>query len=215
MINFLIADYHRVVIEGIRSLLRNYPEYNVVGEASRGHDAIRQARVLRPDIVIMDISMPDLKGLRTIVEIKRAVAGVQVIVFTSGSNIEKFIGLLKAGISAFVLKENPLSELFLAIDAVSKGGTFLSTSARTIFQKYMKALSEGKSFKGGFDMLSHREKQILQLLADGTSIKEIALALGTSPKTVESHKYRIMQKLDTRSQIDLTKIAVRRRLIQL
>lgn len=210
----LIADDHRVVIEGIKSALREYPEFEVVGEAGDGLQSVESARSLVPEIVIMDISMPNLSGVEATRQIKRLNPGIQIVIYTMHADKEFVIDLFKAGISAYVLKDDPLSDLILALKAVKGGGTYFSTMAPTILTRHMEELEEKTAGKDPFDTLSQREQEVFQLLAQGKSIKEIASDLFISPKTVESHKYNIMEKLQATSIVDLTKIAIRKNLIE-
>jgi DNA-binding NarL/FixJ family response regulator len=211
----LIVDDHWVVIEGLKSALRGYPEFEVVGEASSGHQAVKQAKSLKPDMVIMDISMPDSNGSESALQIKGFDPDVRIIVFTMYSDKKHIINLYKAGISAYILKEDPLSELILGINAVSRGGTYFSRIPSRVLLEHIIDLEEGKRRKSGLESLSMREREVLKLLADGKSIKGIAIQLCISPKTVESHKYNIMEKLGVRTVAELTKIAIKRNLIQI
>jgi DNA-binding NarL/FixJ family response regulator len=210
----LIADDHRVVIEGIKSALQEHPEFKVVGEAVDGLEAVEFAKSLEPNIVIMDISMPNLSGIEATRQIKGLNPGNQIVIYTMHSDKEFVIDLFKAGISAYVLKEDPLSDLILALKAVEGGGTYFSTMAPTILARHMEEMEEKSTSKNSFDTLSQREVEVFQLLAEGKRIKEIAKQLFISPKTVESHKYNIMEKLQAASVIDLTKIAIRKNLIK-
>ncbi|MCW7076865.1 MAG: response regulator transcription factor [Candidatus Syntrophoarchaeum sp.] len=210
----LIVDDHQIVIEGIKGALKDYPELDVRGEALDGVQALEQVRSLRPDIVIMDICMPHMNGIEATRRIKRLAPDVRVIIFTIHSNRKYIIELLKVGISAYVLKESPLSELILAVKAAKEGGTYLNpvVAAQLIHEQ---ELEEAGNDKDGFEQLSMREREVLKLLADGKTVKEIAGQLCISPKTVESHKYHIMTKLGVRTIAGLTKIAIKRELIQL
>ena len=210
----LIADDHRVVIEGIKSALQEHPEFKVVGEAVDGLEAVEFAKSLEPNIVIMDISMPNLSGIEATRQIKGLNPGNQIVIYTMHSDKEFVIDLFKAGISAYVLKDDPLSDLILALKAVEGGGTYFSTMAPTLLARHMEEMEEKTTSKNSFDTLSQREVEVFQLLAEGKRIKEIAKQLFISPKTVESHKYNIMEKLQAASVIDLTKIAIRKNLIK-
>ena len=210
----LIVDDHRVVIEGIKVVLRNYPEFEVVGEALDGYQAVKQVRSLRPDIVIMDICMPHLSGIEATYQIKRLAPEIRIIIFTMYSDKEYVTELLKVGISGYVLKERCLSELILAINAARQGGTYFNAIS-PILSIHMQELEKARSDKNGFERLSMREREVLKLLGDGKSTKEIATQLYISPKTVESHKYNIMEKLDVRTIAGLTKIAIKKKLTQL
>jgi DNA-binding NarL/FixJ family response regulator len=210
----LIADDHRVVIEGIKSALQEHPEFKVAGEAVDGLEAVEFAKSLEPNIVIMDISMPNLSGIEATRQIKGLNPGIQILIYTMHSDKEFVIDLFKAGISAYVLKDDPLSDLILALKAVEGGGTYFSTMAPTLLARHMEEMEEKSTSKNSFDTLSQREVEVFQLLAEGKRIKEIAKQLFISPKTVESHKYNIMEKLQAASVIDLTKIAIRKNLIK-
>lgn len=211
----LICDDHLVVIDGIKRVLSDHPEFEVVGEALEGNQAVEQAESLRPDIVIMDISMPGLNGVEATLQIKKLCPDIRIIVFTMHSNKEFVIDLFRAGISGYVMKKDPTSDLILALKAVKQGGTYLSTTTPGILLSHMKELEQGKSDKDGFESLSLREREIFRLLAEGMPIKKIASQLYISPKTVGSHKYNIMGKLDASTMTDVVKIAIKKNLIQL
>lgn len=211
----LIVDDHWVVIEGIRAALRDNTDFEVIGEAFNGRDAVKLAESLKPKIVIMDISMPNLNGVDATMQIKKISPDIRVVIYTMHSNREFVIDLFRAGISAYVLKEDPMSDLILAIKAVSSGGTYFSTMAPTILLRHMQTLERGNIEKNDFELLSLREREVFQLLAEGKSSKAIANQLCISPKTVESHKYNIMAKLDIQSMTDLIKIAIRKKIIPL
>jgi DNA-binding NarL/FixJ family response regulator len=210
----LIVDDHRVVIEGIKSALQEHLEFEVVGEAVDGLQAVDSTKSLRPDIVIMDISMPNLSGIEATRQIKQHNPEIQIVIYTMYSDKELVIDLFKTGISAYVLKDDPLSDLIIALKAVKGGGTYFSTKAPTILLRHMEELEEQTTSKDSFDKLSQREREVFILLAEGKSIKVIADELYISPKTVESHKYNIMEKLQATSVVDLTKIAIRKKLIE-
>ena len=210
----LIADDHRVVIEGIKSALQKHPEFDVVGEAIDGLQAVESARSLGPDIVIMDISMPNLSGVEATRQIKELDPEIGIVIYSMYSDKGFVIDLFKAGISAYVLKDDPLSDLILALKAVKGGGTYFSTMAPTVLARHMEEMEEKTTIKNSVDTLSQREREVFQLLAEGKSIKQIAGDLFISPKTVESHKYNIMEKLQAASVVDLTKMAIRKNLIK-
>ncbi len=210
----LIVDDHRVVIEGIKSSLQEHPEFEVVGEAVDGLQAVEFVKTLKPDIVIMDVSMPNLNGIGATRQINQFSPESRIVIYTMYSDKELVIDLFKAGISAYVLKDDPLSDLILALRAVKGGGTYFSTMAPTILVRHAEELEEKTKEEDSFDTLSQREKEVFLLLAEGKGIKKIADELFISPKTVESHKYNIMEKLQATSIVDLTKIAIRKKLIE-
>ncbi len=210
----MVVDDHRAVIEGIRGLLHDLPEFEIVGVAVHGRQAVKRVASLLPDMIIMDISMPNLNGLDTTLQIKKQYPDIKIIVYSMHSEREYVVGLFKAGVSGYVLKDSPLSELVLALKTVRQKGTYFSAATQTILQQYVADLETGLK-KDAFDRLSLREREVLQLLAEGYSIKEIAGQLCVSPKTVETHKYNMMAKLDTSRLADLIKIAIRKKLITL
>ena len=216
----LIVDDHHIVVEGIRSALEDYPEFEVVGSASDGLKAIQKVKSLRPDVVIMDISMPNMDGLDAAYEIKKFNEKIHIIIFTMHSDREFIVSLFRAGVSGYVLKEEPISDLILALRSVQSGGTFFSDSVQKIIRTHMDELELGdakmvREVQDGLIRLSMREKEVFPLLADGLTPKEIAERLYISPKTVETHKYNIMEKLKAKSIADLTKIAIQKKLIKL
>jgi len=214
----LIVDDHRVVIEGIKSALSVSPDLEVIGEALNGHQAIKKAKSLKPDIVIMDISMPDLNGIDATLQIKKMDPHIKIIIFSMYSNREYVVDLFKAGISSYVLKKDPMSDLVSAIKAVERGGTYFTTISSEILLNYVKELDNSNNNinnTNGFESLSLREREVFQLLSEGKSIKEIAETLGISRKTVETHKYNIMEKLHAKNITDLTKLAIKKGIIQL
>lgn len=211
-VSILIVDDHGVVIEGIKSAIREREEFEVVGAAYSGRQAIDLIKSIRPEIVIMDISMADMNGVEATKQIKNLFPETKIIIYSMFSNEEFVIELFKVGISSYVLKQDPFSDLILAIDAVKGGGTYFSTTAPKIVSQHIQALEDGKK---RFGDLSLREQEVFKLLADGKSVKQIAEKLFISPKTVESHKYSIMAKLGAQSVTDLTKIAIRHKFIQL
>ena len=210
----LVADDHRVVIEGLRSALERETEFQVVGEALDGHEAVEKARVLKPDIIIMDISMPRLDGIAATKKIKEISPQSRIVIYTMHSDKDYVVTLFKEGVSAFVLKEDPLNELILALKAVKGCGTYFSTKAPTILVRHMETLTQSCRETEISEILSQREMEVFLLLAKGESTKAIARSLFISPKTVETHRYHIMQKLEADSVVALTRLAIRKGLIQ-
>ncbi len=205
----LIVDDHRLVIEAIKSALQDFPDFEVVGEAVDGLQSVKLAKSLGPDIVLMDVLMPNLNGIGATQQIKQFNPEIKIIIYTMCSDKELVIDLFKAGISAHVLKDDPLSDLILALNAVRGGGTYFSTMAPPILLGHIQNLETQTTSMDSFENLSRREREIFRLLADGKHVKRIAGQLQISPKTVETHKYNIMQKLGVRSMAELTKIEFR------
>ncbi|SPD74008.1 putative Oxygen regulatory protein NreC [uncultured Desulfobacterium sp.] len=209
----LIVDDHNVVIEGIRRTLDYNQEVEVVGEACDGAQAIEKVKELHPDMVIMDISMPDMDGLYATRQIKQFAPNIKIIIFSAHFKKDLLISLFTSGISGYVLKQDHISELILAIDAVRAGGTYFTRIAPAVLLTHMSEL-ESKSLKDSqYGRLTRREREIFIMLADGYSSKEIAEKLEVSKKTIDAHKYKIMKKLDVKTSSELTKIAVRRGLL--
>jgi DNA-binding NarL/FixJ family response regulator len=181
-----------------------------VGEASDGREAIKKVESLRPDIVVMDIGMPRFDGVDATRQIKKEYPNVKVIIFTLQPYREFILPLIKAGISGFVLKQNPISELYLAIQAVRRGGVYFSEDIQQYLANYSELVGNGEVDEDPFGLLSDREKEIFQLLAEGLSTKEAAEILSISTKTVETHKYRIMEKLHINSMAEWIREAIRR-----
>ncbi len=208
----LIADDHQIILEGIRHMLRKRPEFEIVGEAYNGSQALELIESLRPDIVVMDIRMPQLNGIEATLKIKQLYPEIRIVIFTMFCDTS-VISLFRAGISGYVLKDEPLSDLLSSLDVVKRGGTYFSKAARGVLQTGVgeTGWQEGNSF----ERLSAREREVFTLLADGTSVKAIAAKLCISPKTVESHKYNIMEKLNASSLAALTKKAIEKGLIKI
>ncbi len=211
----LIADDHKVVIEGIKAGLRDYPELVVVAEACNGREAIDKIGVAKPHVVITDISMPELNGIDATLQIKKINSEIKIIVYSMYSNREFIVDLFKAGISAYVLKEDPMNDLILAIQSVRTGGYFFSTRAPTILLQHLENLEKGVVKKDPFKALSYREREVFQLLAEGKNVKEIAKKLAISHKTVETHKYNLFTKLHLETITDLIKLAIEKKIIRL
>ena len=214
----LIADDHFAIVEGIKTILSTEVDFEVAGSAMDGREAISMVKSLKPDIVILDISMPDIDGMEAAHEIKAYDESISILVYTMSLSKEHITVLFKEGVSGYVLKDEPLSELRLALNVLKAGATFYSKSVQEILQTHVKELEleEGNNvaeIRNGIAKLSVREKEVFVLLADGLTIKEIAHRLCISPKTVESHKYNIMDKLDLKSIASFTKIAFKKGLI--
>ncbi|MBI5118477.1 response regulator transcription factor [Candidatus Poribacteria bacterium] len=204
----LLADDHRIMREGLKALLEKEPDINVVAEAGDGRTAFQLALDLRPDIVIMDVAMPGLNGIETTRKIATETTGVKVIALSMHSDRRFVAEMLKAGASGYLLKECALEELVRAIRAVISGQIYLSPQiAGDVVDHYVRQ-SPG-SGTSAFSVLTAREREVLQLLAEGLGTKEMASNLNVSVKTVETHRQHIMEKLNIHSVADLVKYAVR------
>jgi DNA-binding NarL/FixJ family response regulator len=213
-IRILLADDHGIIRQGLRSLLEKEPDMQVVGEAEDGRKAIELVNECSPDIVIMDITMPNLNGVEATRHITGELSKSKVIALSIHSNRRFVADMLKAGASGYILKECLSDELVQAIRTVSTGGRYLSPRITdVVIDDYVKRLSTTPESR--IATLTARERQVLQLLAEGKSTKQIALDLHVSSKTIEANRRRIMEKLDIHSIAELTKYAVREGLTSL
>lgn len=207
-IRVVLADDHVLVRQGLRSLLER-EKFQVVAEASDGQELIRLADTHHPDIAVLDISMPTLNGIEAARELARSSPQTKVILLTQHEEEQYIHEALEVGVKGYVLKSQVASDLVHAIQQVSRGGIYLSPGvSRAVVDAY-RSKSERPS-----DPLSGRERQVLQLIAEGKSTKDVASLLGISVKTAESHRSRLMQKLDIHETASLVRYAVRRGLVQ-
>ena len=213
-ISVLLADDHKLFREGLRTMLREQRGIEVVGEAMDGLTAIRLTGELNPDIVLMDISMPELNGIEATRRIISEYPGTGVIILSMHSERRYVIEALKAGATGYLLKDSAIEELITAVNEVSKGQAYLSNRITNIVVKdYVNLTRAAES--SAYSLLSNREREVLQLLAEGKSTREIADSLFLSIKTIESHRKQIMSKLNLRSIAELTKYAIREGLTDL
>jgi DNA-binding NarL/FixJ family response regulator len=213
-IRVLIADDHTIVRAGIRLLLQAEPDIEVVGEAGDGQEAIAQTEALRPNVVVMDIGMPGVSGLEATREIKRRWPQVQVLVLTMHRSDDYFFRMLEAGASGYVLKGADPGDLITAVRVAARGDVFLYPSmAKQLVADYLGRVQAGEE-RASYDGLTDREREVLRLVAEGLTTPEIAEALNLSVNTVQTHRRRIMEKLNLHSRVELIKYAIRRGLIQ-
>ena len=211
-IRVLLADDHAILRDGIRALLTDHPDIVVIGEAEDGHWAVHLAHELHPDVVLMDIGMPRLNGLEATRQIKHDRPEVAILILTMHDNEEYLRQVLAAGASGYVLKRAAASELVAAIRAVHRGEAALSPAvARMLIEDYLK--SEDGRFAATPSDLTPREREVLQLIAEGRTSKQIAELLCLSVKTVQAHRTSLMQKLDLHDRGDLIKYAIQKRII--
>jgi DNA-binding NarL/FixJ family response regulator len=208
----LIADDHAIVREGVRALLSLADDLEVVGEAPGGREAIALASRLEPDLILMDIAMPDLGGLEATLEIRRLVPQAKIIVLSQYGDPEYVRRFLKAGVSGYVLKNAAGADLVSAIRAVVRGGLVLDPEiARSAFEGDAGGGADGPD---PYETLTDREKQVLKLVAEGRSNKEVAALLDISVKTAMSHREHVMLKLKVHNRTELIRFALRHGVIQ-
>ena len=211
-IRVLVCDDHALFREGVKTILNAQPDIEVVGEAADGKEAVELAIRLYPDVALMDISMPVLKGFEATRRIKKARPDINVLILTVYDDEEMVGRCLDAGAAGYLLKDSPPLQLVYAIQAVNRGQQYMSPRVLTgVVRQY---ISQPAEFKGGYELLSDREREILVLLAEGHSLKDIATHLNLSVKTVDAHKVNLMRKLDLHDRSELIRYAIRHRLVE-
>jgi DNA-binding NarL/FixJ family response regulator len=207
-LRILLADDHQVVRDGLRLLIDGQRDMRVVGEAGNGKEALQQARDLKPDVVVMDLSMPEMNGLQATERLTAERPGIKVVALTVHEDASYLIQLCKAGAAGYVLKRSAGDELIHAIRTVAAGGLHFDTTLASKALTGQRGAAPGKAGSPAGD-LSEREKEVLILLAWGYSNKEIAGSLGLSGKTVETYRVRISEKLGLRSRTQMVQYALR------
>ncbi|HOG17158.1 MAG: Oxygen regulatory protein NreC [Syntrophaceae bacterium PtaU1.Bin231] len=211
-VRVLLADDHHIFRDGLRTLIEKEVGMEVVAEAENGRKAVKLAEKLAPNVVIIDVSMPDMNGIEATRKIVTETPGIKVIALSMHSDRRFVLGMLEAGASGYLLKDCAFGELAVAIRQVMTGNTYLSPKiADVVVKGYLHKTSDDAPEKAG--LLTSREREILQLIAEGLSTKEIAAHVCLSIKTVETHRRNIMEKLDMRSVAELTKYAIREGLV--
>ncbi len=212
-VRVLLADDHGLVRRGLHYLLERSPRFQVVGEASDGRQAVQMAEELKPDVVIMDIAMPNLNGLDATAQIVKKNPSTGVIILSMHSDETYLVRALSAGAKGYLLKDSAEADLLRAVEAVSQGRPFFSpVIAETLLEDYMRRLKQ-QNLTDSYDLLTDREKEVLQLLAEGKSNKEVATLLNLSLYTVETHRSNLMQKLGLHNTAEIVLYAVRKRII--
>jgi DNA-binding NarL/FixJ family response regulator len=207
----LLADDHKIVLEGLRSLLQS--EFDIVGEVEDGRTLVAEVERLRPELVVADISMPNLNGIDAARRIKKIDERIRIVFLTMHADVTYASGAFEAGASGFVLKHSAPQELILAMHKAMKGQTYVTPM---IAGDLIGALQGGAPLKGELKAaLSPRQREVLQLIAEGKSIKEVAAILKISARTVEFHKYRIMEQLNIKTSAELVQYAVKHAIISI
>lgn len=210
----LLADDHKIIREGLRSLLEKQVDMEVIAEAQDGFTAVRLVQKLLPNVVIMDIGMPEMNGIDATRQIVAETPAVKVIALSMHSDRRFVLQMLKAGASGYLLKDSAFEELITAIHTVMMGQPYLSPKVTDVVVKeYLHGLAKHETTV--FTAITAREREVLQLLAEGKSTKQIASALNVSVKTVETHRQQLMEKLNIHSIAELTKYAIREGLTSL
>jgi len=210
MVRILVADDHEVVRRGVRRLLQCRPDWEVCGEAADGYEAVAEAERRRPDVVILDVSMPGLAGIAASRAIRDRLPQTEVLVFTMHETDELVADALSAGAKGFVLKSDPSRQLLAAVEALARHAPFVTPS---VADALLLARARKRTFAGPL-LLTAREREVVRLLARGQPNRLVASALGISVKTVESHRANVMRKLELRSIVDLVRYAVRNQLVE-
>ena len=214
MTKVLVADDHGVVRKGLRFLLQLDPDIEVVGEATDGRQAIQLTEELGPDVVVMDITMPHLNGIDAAAQIKKHEPSTGIVMLSMHCDETFLLRALSAGANGYLLKDAAETDLLQAVKAVAGKKMFFSPAiTQTLLQDYMRQMQRG-GLEDSYDLLTDREKEVLQLLAEGKSNKEAASILNVSLYTVETHRSRIMQKLNLHSTAEIVLYAVRKRIVQ-
>lgn len=205
----LIADDHAIVREGLKQLLNSQKDMEVVGEARDGGEALEKARTLRPDITVLDITMPRLTGLDAVCLIKETVPETQIVVLSMHKKEAYVHQVFSSGALGYVLKASPSNDVLEAIRAAHRGEYFLSSKIRgEVIATYLQSRKEKPTVRG-YDLLTEREQQVFRLIVEGNSTKQIADVLCVSPKTIEKHRANVMDKLDIHDLVGLVKFAIK------
>jgi len=212
-IRILLADDHTIVRDGLRALLERQADMSVVAEAADGRECVHLAEQHSPDVVIMDVAMPEMNGIEAARRILAANPKTSVLILSMHRDESYVLRALRAGARGYLLKDSPRDDVLTAIRTVAAGRSYLSRQVSQILQEdYVRQL-ESRGLEDSYDLLTDREREILQLLAEGKANKEVASLLNISPTTVETHRAHILQKLSLHSTADLILYAVRKRII--
>ena len=212
-LSIVLGDDHTLLRQGLRKILEERPDWEVVAEAGDGRDAVRQILATTPDVAILDIGMPLLNGIEATRQVVRRLPECRVLILSMHADEAYIIQALKAGAKGYMLKDSADSDLIRGVAAIAAGKSFFSpAAAKVMLDDYLRHLAE-KGIAGRYESLSEREREIFQLVAEGRSNKEVAELLSVSPATVETHRAHILQKLDVHNTAELVLYAVRRGVI--
>jgi len=212
-VRVLLADDHELVRKGLRALIERQPDLEVAGEAADGREAVELCEQMKPDVVVMDIAMPRLNGIEATGQIVKRNPATGVIMLSMHSDEGYLTRALAAGAKGYLLKDSAEADLLLAIETVAKGKPFFSPSiGAALLEDYVRQLQQ-RGLTDSYELLTDREKEILQLLAEGKSNKEVAALLNLSPYTVETHRTHLMQKLNLHNTAEIVLYAVRKGII--
>lgn len=212
-VRIALADDHTLVREGLRKIIEAQPGWQVVSEAADGRQAVSQALELKPDVLIVDLAMPQLSGVDAIQQIVRRLPSTRVLVLSMHADEVYVTRALRAGAHGYLLKDSAGTDLLRAVTALCQNKSYFSPAvSRVMLDDYVRQLAE-RGITDRFDTLSEREREVFQLIAEGRVNKEIAEILGLSPSTVETHRSRIMEKLDVHSAVEIVLYAVRKGII--
>ena len=213
-VRILLADDHTLVRQGLRKLLEERPDWEVIAEAGDGREAVRLAEQHKPDVAILDVAMPLLNGIEATRQITRRVPGTRVLVLSMHADEAYVTQILQAGATGYLLKDSADVDLLKAVGEAARGKSFFSPAiAKVMLDDYVRQLAD-KGVTDRYDALSEREREIFQLIAEARTNKEIAALLNVSPSTVETHRAHIMEKLDLHSAAEIVLYAVRRGVIR-
>jgi DNA-binding NarL/FixJ family response regulator len=212
-VDVLVADDHDIVRRGLRDLLEKQPGWKVVGEASNGKEAVEKTKQLKPDVSILDISMPSLNGLEAARQITASGSATKVLILTMHHSDPLIQQMLRAGVRGYVLKTDAAAELVQAVEALQRNRTFFTSKVAQVFLDGHDKPAKSNREDGGL-RLTPRQREIVQLLAEGKNSREIAALLGTTFKTIETHRANIMRRLECHSVTELVRYAIRNEIIQ-
>jgi DNA-binding NarL/FixJ family response regulator len=211
-VSILVADDHDIVREGLKTLLQSQPKWKICDEASTGREAVEKARQHKPDIIVLDFSMPELNGLEATRQIRRILPHTEVLILTMHDSEQLAKEVLQAGARGYLLKTHAKKQLVPAVAALAEHQPYFDSKVSSLMLDAF--LNPAKAAAESTDRLTSREREIVQLIAEGRTSKEVAATLGLSAKTVEAHRANIMNKLDLRSTPQLVLYAVRNRIVQ-